>query len=152
MSPHPGFCLDFQVGIHIADVSHFVREGTSLDNAASRRHATQYLHVPASFGKPTHALGKQTPVLASAVADLLDADGGTGSSGTSSTCSVGVSPLQHILRIPMLPSDVSDACSLNPNVDRYAVTVIFKVNDEVNSRWCRKVCPLCSGAHNFAGI
>ena len=109
------------MGIHIADVSHFVREGTSLDAAASRRHATLYLHVPASFGKPTHA-------------------------------PAATSPLQDILRIPMLPPDVSDACSLNPNVDRYAVTVIFKVNDEVNSRWCRKVCPLCSGAHNFAGI
>ena len=42
---------------------------------------------------------------------------------------------QCILRIPMLPPDLSYACSLNPNEDRYAVTVLFTVNEEV--------CPAC---------
>ena len=36
----------------------------------------------------------------------------------------------------MLPPDVSEACSLNPNVDRYAVTVVFVVDEEVQECIC----------------
>jgi exoribonuclease R len=36
-------CGVFQVGVHIADVSYFVREGTPLDAEAARRATTIYL-------------------------------------------------------------------------------------------------------------
>ena len=113
------FC--FQVGIHIADVSHFVTEGSSLDVAASRRHATQYLRVPASFGKPTKSQQAVSAVSAALQKLSLDVAGPAGDD-----------TVQSIMRIPMLPPDVSEICSLNPNVDRYAVTVIFTVNEEVD--------------------
>lgn len=34
---------NFLVGVHIADVSHFVRESSELDNVASKRGTTVYL-------------------------------------------------------------------------------------------------------------
>jgi exoribonuclease II len=111
-----------QVGIHIADVSRFVTEGSSLDVAASRRHATQYLRVPASFGR--HAPSLEPVSAASAALGQLSLDA-AGPAGDDAA--------QSIMRIPMLPPDVSEICSLNPNVDRYAVTVIFTVNEEVRS-------------------
>ncbi|MCS6989778.1 MAG: ribonuclease R [Chloroherpetonaceae bacterium] len=70
---------DFIVGVHIADVSHFVREGTKLDQEAQRRSTSVYL------------------------VDRV---------------------------IPMLPSNLSEnICSLNPNVDRLAYSVIFRLNE-----------------------
>ena len=33
----------FQVGVHIADVSHFIRPGTALDKEAQNRSTTVYL-------------------------------------------------------------------------------------------------------------
>lgn len=33
----------FEVGVHIADVSHFIRPGTSLDREAASRATTVYL-------------------------------------------------------------------------------------------------------------
>jgi exoribonuclease R len=33
----------FKVGVHIADVSHFVREGTALDDEARKRATTIYM-------------------------------------------------------------------------------------------------------------
>lgn len=33
----------YEVGVHIADVSHFVHAGTPLDHAASRRATSVYL-------------------------------------------------------------------------------------------------------------
>ncbi len=70
---------DFIVGVHIADVSHFVREGTNLDEEAQKRSTSVYL------------------------VDRV---------------------------IPMLPSNLSEnICSLNPNVDRLAYSVIFRLNE-----------------------
>jgi hypothetical protein len=117
-------CHLFQVGIHIADVSHFVSEGSALDIAASRRHATQYLFVPATFGQQTHTA---EPV--SRTAKCVTVPPGVDESNCSS---VEGSPPQDIMRIPMLPPSLSEACSLNPNVDRCAVTVLFVVDQEVH--------------------
>lgn len=36
-------CLLLQVGVHIADVSHFIRPGTALDGEAANRGTTVYL-------------------------------------------------------------------------------------------------------------
>lgn len=33
----------FEVGVHIADVSHFIRPGTAIDNEAASRSTTVYL-------------------------------------------------------------------------------------------------------------
>lgn len=36
-------CLLLQVGVHIADVSHFIRPGNALDKEAANRGTTVYL-------------------------------------------------------------------------------------------------------------
>lgn len=49
--PHTNFIVftfhfhvgNFEVGVHIADVSYFVEEGSSLDDVASRRATSVYL-------------------------------------------------------------------------------------------------------------
>ena len=37
------FLVYFQVGVHIADVSHFIRPGTAIDKEAANRSTTVYL-------------------------------------------------------------------------------------------------------------
>lgn len=67
------------IGVHIADVSHFVKESTSLNNEAAERATSVY---------------------------LVDRT------------------------IPMLPEKLSnDLCSLKPNVDRLAYSVLFSFKD-----------------------
>lgn len=69
---------NFEIGIHIADVSHYVRPGTALDDEAYTRGTSVY---------------------------LVDRT------------------------IPMLPHVLSnDLCSLKPDVDRLAMSAIFKMN------------------------
>ncbi|MDO8594276.1 MAG: ribonuclease R [bacterium] len=80
----------YEIGIHIADVSHYVREGTALDREARERGTSVY---------------------------LVDRT------------------------IPMLPHALSnDLCSLNPNVDRFAFSAVFEMDDSgtVFSRWFGK--------------
>ena len=68
----------YEIGVHIADVSHYVREGSHLDKMAQDRAFSVYL------------------------ADRT---------------------------IPMLPEELSnELCSLKPNVDRLAFSVIFQMN------------------------
>lgn len=46
----PGFCyLFFKVGVHIADVSHFIRPGNALDEESARRGTTVYLCEKVTF-------------------------------------------------------------------------------------------------------
>lgn len=69
----------YNVGVHIADVSHFVRPGSQLDTEARQRGVTTY-----HFSKV----------------------------------------------LPMLPTILSsDICSLQPNLDRLAVSVFFTLNE-----------------------
>ena len=73
--------------MHIADVSHYVRPGTILDEEAYQRATSVY---------------------------LVDRT------------------------VPMLPEILSnDLCSLKPNVDRYAFSVIFEMNEkaEIQKQW-----------------
>jgi ribonuclease R len=77
----------FEIGIHIADVSHYVRPGNALDKEAFRRGTSVY---------------------------LVDRT------------------------IPMLPEVLSnDLCSLKPNVDRLAMSVvgIFEKNGKLKDTW-----------------
>jgi len=68
---------NYQLGIHIADVSHFVKEGTALDREALKRATSVYL-------------------------------------------------IDNV--VPMLPERISNGlCSLVPNEDRYAFSVILEV-------------------------
>ena len=119
-------------------MSHFVHPGSDLDAAAQRRHSTQYMRVPASFGRPASpACDEQStpaasaPLHPAAPTTVVDA---TAANGSVSSDGGGGSPPQCIMRIPVLPPDISNACSLNPNEDRYAVTVTFTVNQEVRVR------------------
>lgn len=86
---------NYILGVHIADVSHYVRPGTSLDKEASKRGTSVY---------------------------LIDTV------------------------IPMLPKSLSNGiCSLNPNEDRYALSVEMKINkngDVIDSKVFKSV--ICS--------
>ncbi len=81
---------DIEVGVHIADVSHFVRPGTAIDTEARERATSVY---------------------------LVDRT------------------------IPMLPHVLSNnLCSLNPDVDRLAVSAVFTLdqNGHVKTKWFGK--------------
>jgi hypothetical protein len=137
-------CL--QVGIHIADVSRFVAKGSHLDACASCRHATQYLLVPSSFGKPAQSL---TDVEAASVAVENLSLGAVGSRSSAAAAAESIARAsddvpQRVARIPMLPPDVSRACSLNPGEDRYAVTVIFVVDAEVRDPFLCIILQRCN--------
>lgn len=78
---------NWEIGVHIADVSHYVRPNTILDDEAYQRATSVYL------------------------VDRV---------------------------VPMLPEILSnDLCSLKPNVDRYAFSAVFEMNDkaEVLKQW-----------------
>ncbi len=78
---------NIELGVHIADVSYFVRPGTAIDTEARHRATSVY---------------------------LVDRT------------------------IPMLPHVLStDLCSLNPDVDRLAVSAVFVMDKDANivSRW-----------------
>ncbi len=78
---------NFEIGVHIADVSYFVRPGTAIDREARSRATSVY---------------------------LVDRT------------------------IPMLPHVLSNnLCSLNPNLDRLAVSAVFVMdkNGEIKDRW-----------------
>lgn len=78
---------DYEIGVHIADVSYFVRPGTDIDREARGRATSVY---------------------------LVDRT------------------------IPMLPHILStDLCSLNPNLDRLAVSAVFVMDKQgvIKDRW-----------------
>ena len=80
----------YEVGVHIADVTHYLKEGTILDEEAYNRATSVYL------------------------VDRV---------------------------VPMLPEVLSnDACSLNPNTDKYTFSAVFTLNQkaEIIDSWFGK--------------
>ncbi|QSF13438.1 ribonuclease R [Mycoplasma sp. Mirounga ES2805-ORL] len=81
---------NFELGVHIADVSYYVKEGESIDNEALERGTSIYM---------VHKV------------------------------------------VPMLPTSLSNGiCSLNPNVDRFTLSVITTV-DKNGKRQNTKIIP-----------
>lgn len=92
---------NFEVGVHIADVSYFVEEGSVLDATASQRATSVYL---------VQKVGARSRRV----------DGGVGY--RSQPCPV----LAQV--IPMLPRLLcEELCSLNPLSDRLTFSVIWKI-------------------------
>ncbi len=112
-------------------MSHFVPEGSRLDVGASHRHATQYLRVPSSFVNVTQPPEPALSAVSISLENLSLDSNARADIADGNVCRAAADAPQSIMRIPMLPADVSEVCSLNPNVDRYAVSVIFTVNEEV---------------------
>ena len=90
----------FELGVHIADVSHYVQEGSALDREARERATSVYF-------------------------------------------------VQHV--IPMLPERLSnDLCSLRPNEDRPAFSVIMTIDSRGDVRDYRIVESIIRSNHRFA--
>ena len=70
--------------------------------------------------------------------------GSAASAAAESDVRAGDDVPQRVARIPMLPPDVSRACSLNPGEDRYAVTVIFVVDAEVRDPFLCIILQRCN--------
>lgn len=106
----------YEVGVHIADVSHFVRPGSNIDGVARRRATSVYLvHVRAC----------------TAVFSTAATRAGCCNHCPNSCHRVCASTaLQRV--IPMLPRILCEnLCSLNRGVDRLAFSVIWVVDAEV---------------------
>lgn len=90
----------WHVGIHIADVSHYVREGGAIDQEAFKRSTSVYL------------------------VDRV---------------------------IPMLPEALSnDLCSLRPHEDRFAVSLLLRLDDDAEVRGHELVRSTIRSAHKLA--
>ncbi len=90
----------WHVGVHIADVSHYVEEGGRIDQEAFKRSTSVYL------------------------VDRV---------------------------IPMLPEALSnDLCSLRPHEDRFAVSLLLRLDDEANVRDYELVRSVIRSAHKLA--
>lgn len=90
----------FELGVHIADVSHYVKEDSALDREARERATSVYL-------------------------------------------------VQHV--IPMLPERLSnDLCSLRPNEDRPAFSVMMTINSRGEVKDYRIVESIIRSKHRFA--
>jgi ribonuclease R len=90
----------WHVGVHIADVSHYVEEGGTIDQEAFKRSTSVYL------------------------VDRV---------------------------IPMLPETLSnDLCSLRPHEDRFAVSLLMRLDDEGNVRSYELVRSVIRSAHKLA--
>jgi len=91
---------NFSLGIHIADVSHYVKEGTELDKEAFKRATSVYL-------------------------------------------------IDHV--IPMLPERISnDLCSLRPNEDRYAFSVLLELTKKGEVKNYNITPSIIKSKHRFA--
>jgi len=91
---------NFNLGVHIADVSHYVKEGTELDKEAFKRATSVYL-------------------------------------------------IDHV--IPMLPERISnDLCSLRPNEDRYAFSVLLELTKKGEVKNYKITPSIIKSKHRFA--
>ncbi len=90
----------WHVGIHIADVSHYVEEGGQIDQEAFKRATSVYL------------------------VDRV---------------------------IPMLPEALSnDLCSLRPHEDRFAMSLLLRMDDDANVRDYELVRSVIRSAHKLS--
>lgn len=90
----------WHVGVHIADVSHYVQEGGEIDQEAFKRATSVYL------------------------VDRV---------------------------IPMLPETLSnDICSLRPHEDRFAISLLLRLDDDGNVRSHEMVRSVIRSAHKLA--
>ena len=142
MSLHLSFLLTYapsvfaprwpQVGVHIADVTHFVRPGTALDEEAAKRGTTVYL-------------ADRRHVWLSLLAHLFCVVFGVGlciveQQLTSSPphppglplCHTTIRPM-HACRIDMVPGLLSsNLCSLRGGEERFAFSCIWEMTEAVS--------------------
>lgn len=109
---------NFDVGVHIADVSHFIRPGTALDKEAALRATTVYL-----------------------VDKRIDMVPGNSTSnnilGNVKLCNVKCFFISELLS--------SNLCSLRGKEERFAFSCIWEIDPDaniINTRFCKSI--ICS--------
>jgi len=114
---------NFQVGVHIADVSHFIRPGTAIDREAANRGTTVYL-----VDQVEHSFSRCIYLYIMLEIQLLN-------------CALTF--FSHLQRIDMIPDVLSsNLCSLKSEVDRFAFSALFEMTPDakvINTKYCKSI-------------
>lgn len=124
---------NFEVGVHIADVSHFIRPHTAIDREAASRGTTVYLvdqviwREAFDYGNETFAPVPTSPIFLDEPFKQLGEK-------------LKLDDFQRIDMIPDLLS--SNLCSLRSDVDRFAFSAIFEMTKDakvVGTKYCKSI-------------